>query len=206
MHTRSRLSLHGLGLGIAFSFLCFFGSSAMANVTLARSIQKPSSERIRWWGAMLDIGLPDAVGVSAVVRPLKWTRFHFGITTNAVAPGIRGGVTFVPFQWVVSPSFTAEGGHVFEGDMNWWTRKFGTESKAFERVNYSYANGHLGLEIGKPNRFHIFIHGGISYVASTLHGFQQVLQEALGDPTISFSDPNVSGYFTSGKIGFALYL
>ena len=110
-------------------------------------------------GAMLDAGVPDGLGASAVYRPLYWLRLHLGVSTTTFSSGVRGGVTLVPLNFWISPSLTLEGGFLSEGDANGLVRTFSGNpqfsSTLLEKVSYAYGNAHLGVELGPPRRFHL---------------------------------------------------
>src|SRR5947199_8257800 len=65
-------------------------------------------------GVMVDAGLPDGGTASLVFRPSRWLRVHGGGGYNAVSPGVRAGVTLVPFG--MGSSATLEAGHPSEGN------------------------------------------------------------------------------------------
>jgi hypothetical protein len=169
---------------------------------------QPTKKRHRFLGAMVDFGPPDFLGAAMVGRPLKWMRLHFGMVTNFAAPGIRGGVTFVPVNWYISPSVTIEGGRMFEGNANTITSAFGISSRALNSFGYDFMNLHGGVELGAPNRFLFFIHLGVSYMVMhmTDGSVQQIAREQTMDPTLTVTPVSNNAWPFSGKIGFALYL
>lgn len=156
-------------------------------------------------GALVDVGVPDLLGVSLVVRPWHWLRLHGGATTNAVSLGLRGGATLTPFHAWISPSLTLEGGYVFEGNANTLTERFGITSAMLEQVGYSYGNAHLGLELGSPDSVVFFVHAGFSALHTTLHQVDDVLREELNQPSLSFADPQVWALVPSAKLGLLVY-
>lgn len=172
-----------------------------------------------WWnahthfGVLLDAGVPDGIGASAVFRPWKWLRVHAGGAYNGISGGIRAGVTVLPPMFFpVLPTATLEVGHAFEGDANWIVRKFSSDpsfsNPTLRRVSYDYVNGHLGLELGAQNSFVFYIHGGVSYLSGTAREFQKTLDQggaSSGDTTFTAKDPKVSLVAPTGKVGFILY-
>lgn len=171
------------------------------------------ARRHRMFGAMLDVGVPDGVMAGVSLRPWSWVRVQAGGGSNAVSLGVRGGVVVVPFG--VGPSLTLEGGHYFEGDANGVAAAVvGPEyenSKTAQRVGYDFANGHLGLELGREV-FTFFIHGGISYVRSEIHDVNDVLGgvTANADGTTTRitinGNPVVRAWVPSLKLGFVIHL
>ena len=167
-------------------------------------------------GLMTDAGLPDGLTGSLVVRPLSWLRLHGGGSYNMISPGVRAGVTLIPFGW--GPSLSAEAGHYFEGDANNLVRRFAGPSydsnAALQRVGYDYANAHLGLEFGS-RRATFYIHGGVSYIRATVHQLNDVVaaqsQSAAGDSgsgtQVSIKqDPVIRAFTPSIKLGLIVYL
>src|SRR5262249_53583499 len=111
---------------------------------------------------MVDAGVPDGANGSLVYRPADWIRVHAGGGTNLISPGVRAGVSVLPFGGGLSLSI--DGGHYFSGDANGLARKLtGDETidvPALRDVGYDYANFHVGLELG-ARYFTFYIHGGM---------------------------------------------
>ncbi len=125
--------------------------------------------RYRWLGLQADVGVPDGAGIGAVVRPgITWARLEASYTYSMVASGVRGGITIDPLATIVAPTLTIEGGAAFDGELPAsWLHLSGNA-----RVNYQYANVHLGLELGRRDSWRIFIRGGATGVraeAADLH-------------------------------------
>ena len=194
-----------------------FALSAATDVKIAEAPKKKDEKS--WWnaythlGVLLDAGVPDGVGASAVFRPWKWLHVHAGGTYNGISGGIRVGATVLPpVFFPILPTATVEYGHAFEGDANWIARAVASDpsfdNPSLKRVSYDYVNGHLGLEIGSQNRFLFYIHGGVSYVHTTIHDFQKTIDQNganTSDTTITAKDPKANLLVPSGKIGFIVY-
>ncbi len=171
--------------------------------------------RINHLGVMIDAGLPDGAGASVVYRPWKWLRVRAGGNYNGVSGGISGGVTLLPpVFFPILPTATIEAGHYFEGDANWIARLASgdqsTSIASLKRVSYDYVNGHLGLEFGSQNRFVFYIHGGFTYVHTTIHDLQTTIDQqnsggGSSTTTVTFKDPIVNAIVPSGKLGFLIY-
>jgi hypothetical protein len=180
-------------------------TAAIATVTPA----KPASLPVI--GVMTDAGLPDGLTASLVVRPAGWLRLHGGGSYNMISPGIRAGLTLVPFGW--GPSLSVEGGHYFDGDANNLVRRFAgsgyQSSAALERVGYDYANAHLGLDFG-ARRVTFYIHGGMSYIRATVHQLDDVVQtqtaSSAGTQVSIKQDPVIRAFTPSVKLGLIVYL
>ncbi|HZH02608.1 MAG TPA: autotransporter outer membrane beta-barrel domain-containing protein [Myxococcaceae bacterium] len=158
------------------------------------------------WGLLLDAGIPDGIGLSAVYRPFRPFRFHGGLVTNTASYGLRAGVTYVPFYFAVSPSLTLEGGHLFEGDLS-FLQAFGLSQEDAERsrFKYNFANAHVGLEMGSPRRFLFFLRAGLSYVDVTFTQFQSLLQSASGSQSVEAQPAHLRATGPSAKLGFVVY-
>jgi hypothetical protein len=163
------------------------------------------TELDRQWprfGIMLDAGLPDGMTGSFVYRPWYWLRLHLGAGYNFVGPGVRGGLSMVPFRTWISPSASIEGGHYFQGDANrpvsWLVGAPGIDNALLKSLGYSYVNLHAGLELGS-RRFTFYVHAGWSYVDLSLHP-----SDANG---MSFAQaPRAHVSTLSGRVGFVLYV
>ncbi|MBK6846752.1 MAG: hypothetical protein IPG96_04095 [Proteobacteria bacterium] len=199
------LSLASLLLGLLLSTVPSPVSAQEPSGAPAASVRGAPTASGWQLGALVDVGVPDLLGVSLVVRPWHWLRLHGGATTNAVSFGLRGGATLVPFHAWISPSLTVEGGYVFEGDANTLTESFGLTSPMLEQVGYSYGNAHLGLELGSPDSVVFFVHAGFSALHTTLHQADEVLREELEQPSLSFADPKVSALVPSAKLGLLVF-
>jgi len=166
---------------------------------------------------MLEGGIPDGVGASAIFRPMTWLRLSAGGAYNFVAFGFRGGVSVVPLYMPFSPSLNVDVGHFLGGDATpiLQTAFQGTgyavpDSPVLKQVAYDYADATLGLEFGLPKTFTIFLRLGVAYIRSTLHGFEQLVQEAAGQPgapdtTITAQDPTITLTAPSLKLGLIVY-
>ena len=175
---------------------------------------KPKSH-ITHFGMTIDAGVPDGAGASIVYRPWKWLRARIGGNYNGVSGGISGGVTLLPpVFFPILPTATIEAGHYFEGDANWIARlasgKQSTDIASLRRVSYDYVNGHLGLEFGSQNRFVFYVHGGFTYLHTTINDLQTTINQqnsggGSSATTVTVKDPTVNLFVPSGKIGFLIY-
>lgn len=155
-------------------------------------------------GMVLDAGVPDGVGVSALYRPRPWVRFHAGVTTNIEAPGVRAGVSLVPYLFFITPALTAEVGLSFEANVNRALGRFGISSNEpiLNRVGYSYGNLHAGLELGHSHWCVFFVRVGLTYLQTTLHDAEAQLPPEL---PVTLTPPIVRATFPSAKLGLLLY-
>ena len=178
----------------------------------ATSVTREIPRRLPLLGVMRDAGLPDGANAALVVRPLRWLRVHGGGGYNMISPGVRAGLTLLPFG--SGPSATLEAGHYFDGNANGLVRRFAGQSfqnVLLDRVGYDYANAHLGLDFGS-RRATFYIHGGMSYLRAKVHTFDSVLESeasstgASGTEVSIKQDPIVRAWFPSVKLGLIVYL
>ncbi len=164
-----------------------------------------SARKMRYLGAAFEMGSPDILGVSVIGRPIRWLRLMLGLGTDTAAVGIHGGFTVVPLDFKVSPSFTLEGGRMFDGGSNFITEHLSVKSFTVQRLSYDYANIHLGVEVGAPNRCLFYLHAGVSYMTMEVHGYKPT-PPTNGDGPLKISDPTAEVWTFSGKIGVVVYL
>jgi hypothetical protein len=141
---------------------------------------------------VMDVGVPDGAALGLVVRPrFDWLRVSGAVTHNAMAPGMRAGVTLDPIAFPIGPTLTVEGGHYWGGKL-----PMVSDSPA---VAYNYANFHFGLEVGSRAAFRFFLRGGVSWLdVSTAHS-------ATGGSS-GIANPSYSGWLApSGKLGFSAF-
>jgi hypothetical protein len=168
------------------------------------------SEKPRQFGAMLDLGVPDGTMLSFVYRPIEMARFHAGAGYNGISPGLRLGGVFLPFGW--GPALEIDYGHYFEGDANGVAGLFGDTgegSVVLESIGYDYVNFRGGMDFG-GERFTFFAHGGISWLRTTIHEFDTLLDQN-GDAESNTSieirkDPVLNAWVPNLQLGFIVHL
>jgi hypothetical protein len=178
---------------------------AAESLAVARPVPQPPS-----FGVSLDGGFPDFAGISAVWRPWRMLRLHGGVLYNGAAPGLRAGVSFVPFDFFITPALTAEYGHFFGGDGNFLAEGLsldtgGALGDVLDNLQYTFVNVHLGLEMGLPNRFVLYLRAGLTRLETTLHGSGAAVEEYVNDPTLEVSDFQLRGNVPSLKLGLLFY-
>jgi hypothetical protein len=170
----------------------------------ARPAAPPSRSRAPLLAAMVDAGVPEGAAASVAYRPWQWLRVEAGGMHNLIGPGLRAGISLIPFYFWITPSLNLEVGHFFSGDATWMAHRF-TSSRnidpLFQRVGYDFGSAHLGLEIGSPSGVSFFLQVGASYVQMSSNGVQQV----ISDPTIQASDIKLTGVIPSAKLGMTIY-
>jgi len=163
------------------------------------------------FGVSASAGVPDGVVASAVFRPVDMLRLSAGPTWNYFGFGLQAGVGFKPLQWPIAPTLDLEAGHYFDADMTWLADQnagFPTELRPLLReVGYSYANLHVGIEIGSSSGLVFFARAGISYLWTTIRGVQETTDTSSGQPvTVRFEDPQLRATIPSVKLGILFYL
>jgi hypothetical protein len=161
------------------------------------------------FGIMTDVGVPDGGNASLVFRPVRALRLSVGMGDNMISRGVRGGLTWVPFGWWMSPTVSVDYGHYVDGDANPLARMVTGDktfsSRELDRVGYDYANAHVGLEFGRT-WFTFYIHAGMSWVSGSVRGLDTVAS-GMSSSSITFtSDPTVTLWAASARVGFILYL
>jgi hypothetical protein len=209
----------------ALLFVLLPGSAAIAQesgptagpevdpTTITAVVAKPTAASLPAIGIMADAGIPDGMVGSLVFRPKSWVRLHGGGSYNMISSGLRAGATWLPLG--SGPSLSVEGGHYFDGDANGLVRKFAgpsySSNAVLDRVGYDYANAHLGLDFGS-RRVTFYIHGGMSYIRTTVHHLDDVVgTQGSGDPSsgtqVSIKqDPTIRAFTPSAKLGLIVYL
>jgi hypothetical protein len=167
--------------------------------------------RLPRFGVGFDVGVPDGIALNLFFRPIKMLRLEAGPLYNIAGFGIRGGVTFAPIDFVISPTLTAEVGSYFSGNVGNIVQLVSHQAPtgglgaALSDVRYSFTNLHLGLEIGSPRSVMFTLHFGLSYVWGKLPGLGQSLQNSSGDSTLTIQDPTFRFIVPSAKVGLMVF-
>lgn len=166
--------------------------------TAARSLRPPLPR----WGLSLGAGFPDFATASLVFRPLTPVRVHAGPSWNSFGWGLQGGVTVVPWSFVLAPLASVEAGRFFGSDVSFLAKgKDGAGTKPLLRdVVYSYAAADVGVEIGSQRRFCFTFKVGLSYVSVAAHG--TATRTTDGGTVVQISNPALNATLPSAKLGF----
>ena len=171
---------------------------------------EPAAPGLPVVGLMADAGLPDGFMGALTIRPIQYLRLHAGAGTNSTSPGFRVGMSVLPLG--VGPSLNLEVGHYLDGDANGLVRKavggLGRFATYVNRLSYTFANAHAGLDIGKQD-FTFFIHGGFTYLRARLRDVTAPPDTvtSTGRTSITFrEDPIVKMFTPSVKVGLIVYL
>lgn len=163
----------------------------------------------RQFGAMFDLGVPDGTTLSFVYRPIDLARVHAGLSYNGVSAGLRLGAEYLPLGWGPSLGFAL--GHYFEGDASGVAGMFGTISddtrKLLENVGYDYFALRAGMEFG-GDRFTFFARGGVSWLRTTLHELDTIIEPDPGSNTTVEvkEDPVLNAFTPTLQLGFIVQI
>jgi hypothetical protein len=176
---------HGVILGIALA-------SATANADV---------------GVMADVGAPDGANASLVYRPLSALRLHAGVGHNMISNGGRIGVTLIPLKTWFTPTLSFDIGRYGDGDANKVVQQVSGDpmfsSSFLDKVGYSYANAHLGLELGRKT-VTFYLNVGASCVDAELSG-AQAMGSTDDDVTITIGQSHVVMWSVSARTGLIFY-
>ena len=170
--------------------------------------EQPEQNQNRRFGLMLDGGLPDGATASLVIRPVSLVRINGGMSYNGISKGYRFGASLIPLKSWISPTLSFDYGHYSDGDANALVRMVTSdatfENTALDRVGYSYADAHVGVELGRK-WFTFYVHAGASRVTGSVHELASAVG-AMPQTSISFaSDPTVTLTSVSARAGFIFY-
>jgi hypothetical protein len=172
------------------------------------SLDAPPPWKLRF-GALVDVGAPDGIGVAAVVRPLRWLRLNAGATTNTIGLGLRGGASLMPFELFISPTLDFDVGHYFNADYGkLLTRMGGTPGSASSligSVGYNYASAGFGLELSPWRSVSLSLRFGLGYWSIQVNDVQSFIRESTNDPNISASPRALRFTSPSVKLGVLIY-
>lgn len=159
-------------------------------------------------GLSLDAGLPDGASATLLYRPWKYLRFGGGVLYNYVGYGVMGSVSVLPY-FPIAPSLTLEAGHFFDANASARISQFTTVDDnlkpLLQRVGYTFANAHLGLELGHPNWFVLFVRGGLSRVWLSSSDAQKVVVTGSDGSRVTFDNPSARLGIPTVKAGFMVF-
>jgi len=146
----------------------------------------------RRFGLLMDAGVPTGAGLAAMFRPWRLLRLEGGLNYDYVSFGLRGGLTFIPVEWAVTPTVHVEGGHFFEGNASSFTSDASAKI-LLGHVPEDYLSASLGLEFGAQQRFVFFLRLGLSWIWSEGRNVAQAVTAAntSGGPTTVKSAQNI---------------
>jgi hypothetical protein len=104
-----------------------------------------------------------------------------------------------------------EAGHYFDADLTWLAAQdAGVPPELeplLEKVGYSYATAHVGVEVGSSRRFVLFARAGISYLWTTVNGAADAVDTSgTGTVKVRIEDPEFRATIPSVKAGIIFFL
>jgi hypothetical protein len=140
-------------------------------------------------GLVLDGGVPAGAGLSAMFRPWSFIRLEGGVNYNYLSFGLRGGVTLIPFEFVVTPTLHAEGGHFFDGDAS----RFASDAAVkivLKNVPADYLAASVGLEFGSQQGSVFFLRAGFSWTFTEARNVAAAINStSTGSTTVKSAAP-----------------
>jgi hypothetical protein len=184
---------------------------AMLTPALALGQEAPASEAAPRFGLSGSLGFPDGLVASALFRPIDMLRLSAGGSWNYFGFGLLAGVDVKPFQWPIAPTLGVEAGHYFDADLTWLAAQdAGVPPELeplLEKVGYSFASAHLGVEVGSSRRFVFFARAGLSYLWTTVNGAGEAVSGAgAGTVKVRIEDPEFRATIPSVKAGIIIFL
>jgi len=147
--------------------------------------------KVRLFGVTLLGGIPDGIAPGISVHP-GTNLLHFDVAvTSLLSFGVRAGVTFDLFDWVLAPTLTVAGGY------SAWAKIPSTTTQ----YQLYYVNIQPGLELGRRSRFRVFVRAGYSHLwaggrsPSTFQGLQATSQPSVRINLFPTVNLGVTGYF-----------
>lgn len=125
-------------------------------------------------GVALGAGVPQALTLDLLYRPLPWLRLSAGPTWDYVGWGLHAGAVWSPVRWTVSPTLGVEVGRLFEADLNTITSADPGIQPLLQRVEVQFLAATLGLELGSQRGFSFALRVGLIWLEATTHGSGQL--------------------------------
>ncbi len=156
-------------------------------------------------GLVLDAGLPSGAGLLLQARPFDAVRVQAGPMWSGVGWGVKGGVVVAPFRWAVSPTLEAEGGYGFRADLSFLADRGDVPRElkpVLAHARYLYAAGYLGLDLGSPRGFSVFVRGGLAWLRVTAPGTARTTSSG---GTLEIGDATLTATVPCAKVGLQLW-
>jgi hypothetical protein len=182
---------------LTFALVASLAPAARAETVAVEAAQPSPPPRKHYVGLMLDVGVPDLVGLAVTARPISQLRLHVGGTTDLFSGGIQGGATYVPLKSVASPSLTVEGGYVFKSTTHGIPESLGIPIEG-NSIGYSHFTAHAGLEVGAQKRVSFFLHAGVSYL--------DISVTPEPGSNMGFKNASLKVWTPSAKLGLLVWL
>ena len=161
------------------------------------------------FGVFLGAGVPQAVQLSLVWRPVPLLRLHAGPSWDYLGFGLHGGLTLTPIRWAVSPTFGVEAGQFSTFDVTKVVSSISADVRPLlRRVSVRYAAALLGVELGSPRGFSFVLRAGLAYLEIDSRGSATLDGGGVsGGNTarIVVTDPKLRGTAPTAQLGFQYF-
>ncbi len=174
----------------------------------------PTAAPFPRWGLFLGAGVPEAVTLSLIYRPVPLVRLHAGPSWGYLKFGYHGGVTLTPIRWAVSPTLGVEAGRFSSIDVTRAAKNADAGVKDLLRnVDYTYAAALLGFEFGSQRGFAFDLRLGMTWLKVDSHGTGTFTGSggvvnggtATNDATISVTNPALRASGPTVQLGFQYF-
>lgn len=166
-------------------------------------VEEEEEEDLPQLGFLLDAGVPDGANLAVAWRPYHWLRLHAGGSYNRAGFGLRAGGVILPFEGWITPSLAIDVGHFFKGDLRGLMSDILGRSPdgVPQQISYTYANLHLGLEMGTES-ITFYLRAGYSL----LDALTTPSAESVSEGIRFEEDARIRALTPSAKLGFVIYL
>lgn len=141
---------------------------ALLAALLIPSVANAETDRV---AVMADLGVPDGLVASLLIKAQSHLDLHFGAAHNSFAPGARAGLRLYPKRGRVAPFLAADGGTFARGQAHGFAQtmaqNIASDRVQLQQVGYRYGNLHLGLRLG-DRKHAFFVQGGVSLMQGDL--------------------------------------
>lgn len=162
------------------------------------------------FGVALGLGVPQAVTLDMLYRPIPWIRLSAGPTWDYVGWGMHGGAVLSPIRWAVSPTLGVEVGRLFEADLNKFADVDPGLQPLLQRVDLQYVATTLGLEFGSQRGFSCALRIGMVWLEASTHGTGQLTESGgvngQNDAIVTVTSPTIRASAPTAQLVFQYFI
>jgi hypothetical protein len=162
------------------------------------------------FGVALGLGVPQAVTLDLLYRPIPWIRLSAGPTWDYVGWGMHGGVVLSPFRWFVTPTLGVELGRLFETDLNDFADVDPGLQPLLQRVDLQYVATTLGVEIGSQRGFSFALRVGLVWLTASTHGTGRLTESGgisgQNDAIVTVTSPTIRASAPTAQLVFQYFI
>ncbi|QRN98994.1 hypothetical protein JRI60_08195 [Archangium violaceum] len=170
--------------------------------------QEPLPWKTRF-GVVAEAGAPEGLGLSALVQPMRRMRVTAGASRNRLGFGVRGGLTFIPFELFLSPRVDIGFGHYFKADYGALLSQLHGQSTpvatGIRELDYNQVTGSLGLEYSPSRYVTLFGAVGYSYWFASVRDVALFIRDEASTPGITAKPLAFSLTSPVAKLGLIIY-